>query len=407
MEPAAGRRVDRAGDVAGQRRRGPGGRPARAPGSRPAAPACTGAPGRRKVRAGPRSRRCRPRYITLTAVGDVLDDAEVVADEEHGDTELALQLASRFRICACTETSRARHRLVGHDAARARWASAAAIPTRCRWPPDSLRGMTVGDGRVDRPTRSSSSRTRAVPLEGEPTPKASSDSRTLRPTVHRGSSDAAGVLEDGLDPPADLAQRPAPEPDDLACRRRRPTRSSGRCSPRTQRAERALARRPTRRRARGSRHAPRRGRRPTARARAGGAGPASGAGKVTTSPRTSSRAVIGPPRSRPGCNQQATSCRRSACRSRGGATAQRSCTWAHRDANRQPGGGSVRSGTRPGITGRSPDRCVGGRLASRAAPGCTGAAAGRRGRATVPCSTTCPAYITATRSQTWATTPRS
>ena len=41
------------------------------------------------------------------AVGHVVDDREVVGDEQIGEAQLARRSLSRFRTCACTDTSRA------------------------------------------------------------------------------------------------------------------------------------------------------------------------------------------------------------------------------------------------------------------------------------------------------------
>ena len=48
-------------------------------------------------------------------VADVLDDAEVVADEEHGDTELALQPRHQVQDLRLHADVEGAHGLVGHD----------------------------------------------------------------------------------------------------------------------------------------------------------------------------------------------------------------------------------------------------------------------------------------------------
>jgi hypothetical protein len=72
-------------------------------------------------------------------VGDLAHDAEVVGDEQHRHAEPRLQVRSSFRICACTVTSSA---VVGSSAISrsGSLASAIAIITRWRWPPESWCG---------------------------------------------------------------------------------------------------------------------------------------------------------------------------------------------------------------------------------------------------------------------------
>jgi hypothetical protein len=73
------------------------------------------------------------------AVGDLADDAEVVGDEQHRHAVLLFSCGSSSRICACTVTSSA---VVGSSAisSSGSLASAMAIITRWRWPPDSSCG---------------------------------------------------------------------------------------------------------------------------------------------------------------------------------------------------------------------------------------------------------------------------
>ena len=73
---------------------------------------------------------------------------------------VSLSSLSRFRICAWTETSSAD---TGSSATMRSGSSArdAAIPTRWRWPPDSSCGRREAK-RAGKPTRSSSSETRAI-----------------------------------------------------------------------------------------------------------------------------------------------------------------------------------------------------------------------------------------------------
>ena len=72
-------------------------------------------------------------------VGDVADDGEVVGDEEVRQPELALEVLSRLRICAWIETSSAE---TGSSATISRGVviERAAIPMRCRWPPENSCG---------------------------------------------------------------------------------------------------------------------------------------------------------------------------------------------------------------------------------------------------------------------------
>ena len=104
------------------------------------APPCTGGVARRK-----RSRRHLPPQAAEVhdrdAVGDVADDAEVVRDEEVARNALSLCSSTRrFRIAACTETSRAE---VGssHTTTRGSPAKARAIATLCLRPPESWAGL--------------------------------------------------------------------------------------------------------------------------------------------------------------------------------------------------------------------------------------------------------------------------
>ena len=79
----------------------------------------------------------------------------------------------------------------------------------------------------------------------------------------------------------------------------------------------------------------------------------------------------------------------------------------HRAAKRQPGGRSMRFGTRPGITVSSSAAPADHRHGTDAAPGCRDAGARANNVAVSVSSTIWPAYITATRSHISATTPRS
>jgi predicted exporter len=74
------------------------------------------------------------------AVGDVLDDGEVVGDEEVGQAELALQVLSRLMTCAWIETSSAETGSSQTMSFGAASASARAMPMRWRWPPENSCG---------------------------------------------------------------------------------------------------------------------------------------------------------------------------------------------------------------------------------------------------------------------------
>ena len=71
------------------------------------------------------------------AVGHLGDDAEVVRDEQQRQVELLLQLAQQVENLRLDRDVERRRRLVGDDAATGWHASAIAISTRCRMPPDS------------------------------------------------------------------------------------------------------------------------------------------------------------------------------------------------------------------------------------------------------------------------------
>ena len=74
------------------------------------------------------------------AVGDVLDDAEIVADEEIGELELAARSSmNRLRTCAWIETSSAAT-ASSQTSNSGLTASARAMPMRARWPPENWCG---------------------------------------------------------------------------------------------------------------------------------------------------------------------------------------------------------------------------------------------------------------------------
>ena len=81
----------------------------------------------------------RPAYITIDAVGDLGDHAQVVRDQQDAPCRLALQLAQQVEDLRLHVTSSA---VVGSSAiSRSGWqASAIAIITRWRMPPESWCG---------------------------------------------------------------------------------------------------------------------------------------------------------------------------------------------------------------------------------------------------------------------------
>ena len=138
MKAAAGRRVDRVGRVAGDRRL---------------------LDALRRVHRGPRGEQSarvgmqRPLEDRLDRadlddaaeihhqhpVAEVLHDVQIVADEDISQVELALEARSRFSTCASTDLSSAE---TGSSRITMRGpvAKARAILTRCFWPPDSSCG---------------------------------------------------------------------------------------------------------------------------------------------------------------------------------------------------------------------------------------------------------------------------
>ena len=79
----------------------------------------------------------RPAYITATRSGGLGDDAEIVRDEQQRQVERRLHLAQQVENLRLNRHVERRRRLVGDHERRAGTASAIAISTRCRMPPDS------------------------------------------------------------------------------------------------------------------------------------------------------------------------------------------------------------------------------------------------------------------------------
>ncbi len=74
------------------------------------------------------------------AVGDVVNDGEVVRDEQIGEAELALQAAHQVQHLRLHRHVERGGRLVADEKRRLACASARAIEMRCRWPPENWCG---------------------------------------------------------------------------------------------------------------------------------------------------------------------------------------------------------------------------------------------------------------------------
>ena len=120
--------------------RRPARRAARPSARRPAACACRGAAGAAKISATGPCSTISPFCHDADPVGDLAHDAEVVGDEQHRHAELrSAARSAASRICAWMVTSSA---VVGSSAISrsGSLASAMAIITRWRWPPESWCG---------------------------------------------------------------------------------------------------------------------------------------------------------------------------------------------------------------------------------------------------------------------------
>ena len=84
-----------------------------------------------------------PAYITATRSQTALTTPRLWVISKTRDPARSRRSANRSRIIACTDTS---SEAVGSSAISTLGssASARAMATRCRWPPDSARGRTVG-----------------------------------------------------------------------------------------------------------------------------------------------------------------------------------------------------------------------------------------------------------------------
>ncbi len=119
----------------------------------------------------------------------------------------SLRSSRRFRICARTDTSSA---LVGSSATTSAGsrASARAMATRCRWPPESCPGNASASAR-GRPTRDINSLTRSSRSSLLPRPWTSSGSRRIRRTVSRRFSAVDGSWKTIPTPAPTVARRSA------------------------------------------------------------------------------------------------------------------------------------------------------------------------------------------------------
>ena len=382
-------------------------------------------------RLGRRLSTMRPRYITAHPVADVLHHGEVVGDEQDRDAQLPLQLGEQVEDLRLHRDVEGRDGLVGDDqlgveGERGRDAHPLALAAR------QLVRAPVGEPCVAGPTRSSSSPTRAsrsaaVPMRRRPAARGRCGPPPAR--VER----AVRVLEDRLHASAEALAGPCRARGDVLAVEHDAT--GGRASsPRMQRASVVLPEpdSPTTAtispgataRATPSRawtHGAARPNRPRrsgkcltspatrAAASASDAGVGSTAIALTRSLRapTLRRACrsSGPRRSGAGRVQPARDAWRPARRR---AAARGRTRAAERAARREPAARRRirRSGTSPPMT-RSEPRAWPPSAGPPAAPACTGGAARGRARATGATSTSWPAYITPTRSQSWATTPRS
>ena len=317
------------------------------------------------VRRPSRRRRTRPlspSLITSDPVADVVDDAEVVGDEQVGDAELAPAGRRAGRGPGPGSRRRARRPARRRRSPPARGASARAIATRWRWPPESCSGRRVEVlVAAGRPVRAARRHALARPSgRGSPSSaSASSDDPLDGPARVEG---AERVLVDDRDAPPALAplalgQVVHGSPRRMHRCRRRARAAPGRSAPSSSCPS------PTRRRSPASR--PRRSSKETSsttvRSTAVGAAEALDQVRRACSTGASARLV------------RAARCRR--------------CGALDRES-------------------RVPSVCS-ARDRRRAAPACRGAAGRPAPRRGGPCSTISPPRITATRSASRATTARS
>ncbi len=190
VEAAAGA-AGRAGSAPRPRARSPRGAcrsrsaapPRRGPACRDAAARAPPPPRRPTPRSG-------PRYITAMVWLMCATAARSWAMKRYDTPSRSCRSRSRFRIWARMETSSAE---TGSSSTTRRGdsASARAMATRCRWPPENSCGKSSA-ARAGRPTRSSSSSTRRRRAARSIGSLITRGSATMAPTRMRGSSDAYG-----------------------------------------------------------------------------------------------------------------------------------------------------------------------------------------------------------------------
>ena len=142
-EPAARRRVGRAGHVAGRARSACAGPLLAGSGSGTADSSawvygCDGALVDSSSRVADLDDLAQVHH--RDPVGDVPDHRQVVGDEQVGQPELVLQVLEQVDHAGLDRHVQRRHRLVEHEQLRARSASARAMPMRWRWPPENSCG---------------------------------------------------------------------------------------------------------------------------------------------------------------------------------------------------------------------------------------------------------------------------
>ena len=130
-----------------------------------------------------------PRCMTIV-VGDLAHDGQVVADQDVADPGRGADVGEQVQDLGLDRDVERRDRLVEHRT-RGSAASARAIATRWRWPPERARGGRGAGGRRGRPGRPARRPGRgARPPCGRSA--AAAPRRCTRPVVWRGSSELYG-----------------------------------------------------------------------------------------------------------------------------------------------------------------------------------------------------------------------
>ena len=129
----------------------------------------------------------RPRYMTATRSQTCRTTAMLWAMKSIVSPSFSRSSSSRLSTVACTDTSSADTGSSATSSSGSR-ASARAIDTRCRWPPENCRGCASSD-RGPRPTRSTSSRQRSSTRFRGTMACTRSSSLSVWRTVIRGLSD--------------------------------------------------------------------------------------------------------------------------------------------------------------------------------------------------------------------------